>query len=221
MHAEHAGIQGICPVKGAFAHQCIGNRSVDFFYKFSEFFRCVREHGSTAHKYKRFFGRFDQFNGLPDIHFFDIINLSFDFFWLVFFIIRDCCRHILRNVDEDRPFSSGLGNPKCPSDRVCKVFYILDNKVMFCDGKRDPCNVYFLEAVLSEKIDSYITCNRHHRDRIHICGCNPRNNIRRSRTGSCKTHAYLSGGSGITVRRMGSALLMSGKNMVKAVLLLI
>src|SRR5699024_6400103 len=125
-----------------------------------------------------------------------------------FFVLRYIRSDVLRYINEHRSRPSALCNTECLPDRIGKLCNILDDKIMFCNGHRDPCDIDLLETVFSEKRYSHITGDRHDRDGIHVCRCNPGNKIRCAGSACRKTYAYFSGSPGTSVRSMGCALLM-------------
>ena len=79
---------------------------------------------------------------------------------------------------------------------------------MFCNRHGYACDIHLLETVLSQHGKRHIGSDRHHGNGVHVSRCDTGHQVRCPRTAGSHTHAYLSGSSGITVRRMGCSLFM-------------
>ena len=92
---------------------------------------------------------------------------------------------------------------------------------MLGDRKGNTGNVNLLETVLADQTGGNISGNRYHGHAVHECRRDTGDQIGRSGTAGCQTHTDFSGGSGITVRRKGCALLVSRQNMTDPMLVMI
>jgi len=120
-------------------------------------------------------------------------------------------RHIRRQVYYNRSGSS----TSCYMERLFyyrgKVIDILYKIVVFCNRARNTGHIRFLKRIVTYQMGLDLSCNSYHRYRIHKCGGNTCYQVCCPGPGCGNTDAHLAGGSGITVRSMGSTLLMPGE----------
>ena len=214
MHTKHTGIQFVFSGKCAFSHQRIRYRRIDGVCKFAQFFCCSGSDRTTAHENEWFFCLADQFCCLIQVRFQHLGSIRSDRCRLLISIFCNSCCHIFCHIYKYRTRSSALCNGKCTSDRRCKVMDIFYDHAVFGDRHNNAGDINLLEAVTSEKSCCHVSCDRYHRDRIHM-GCRDTGyQIGCSRTGGCHTYTYSSGSTGISVSSMGSTLLMRCEYMV-------
>ena len=98
---------------------------------------------------------------------------------------------------------------------------MVTKKVVFCYGEGDPGDVDFLKAVLSDEGKGDVAGDGHEGNRIQHGGGNSRHEICGAGAGGCDDDAGLSGGSGISVGRVGGALLVCRQNVIYTVTVVI
>ena len=210
MHPKHPCVKRVRSRKCALPHQGIGHRCIHLPDEGTKLLAGIREDRTAAYEYIRLLRLADQRR--LDLCLADLPGRKHRL-WrllLIFCLIR---RHILRNVDKDRPRPSLLRNSERFADGVGEVVHILHYIVMLRDRHCHSCNVDFLETVFSQKIYPYITGDRHDRYGVHIRGGNPRNKVGRPRSAGGKAHAGLPCRPCIPVGCMGGSLLMGGQDM--------
>ena len=85
----------------------------------------------------------------------------------------------------------------------------------------DAGDVYLLEAVLSDKSAGHVTGDGNHGNRVKHRRCDTRNEVCSAGAGGSDTNADLSRSAGISVCRVGCALLVRGQNVVYLVLMIV
>ena len=83
----------------------------------------------------------------------------------------------------------------------------------------DSDRIDLLESILTDRGTRHLTGDHHQRDRIAVCGGNPRHRVGRAGAGGHQRHTDLVGGAGIAVCRMNGGLLMTHQDMAHLVLL--
>ena len=95
------------------------------------------------------------------------------YYLLRLFLLIDhkCACDIFWYIYKNRTFSALVCNIESFSDNVSKLRRVFHNVVMLCDRHCYPADIYLLKRVKAKQISCYISCDSHHRDRIHIsCG---------------------------------------------------
>jgi len=69
-----------------------------------------------------------------------------------------------------------------------------------------------LKCIIPNKVCGHLTREHHHRDRVHISRCDAADSIRSTRSGGHQAYPWFAGRSGIAVRGMDGALLMTYQN---------
>ncbi len=220
MHTDHSRVPFIISVDNAFSHQGIADRCVQKICKFPHFPVSLGDHCAAAHINKGFFRILQKLYSLGKF-LLRIPCCRFGLRRLFFLIIAAVCRHIFRDIHKNRAGSAALCNGKGVSERIRQNRYILYDIIMLGNRHGDSRNVHLLKGILSQKRQIHVTGNRHHRHRIHISRCNTRYQIGRPRAAGRQTDSRFSCGSGITVRRMSSSLLMRRQNMINLAAVLI
>ena len=125
--------------------------------------------------------------------------------------------HILRNIDQHRSLSSGIGNEEGLLDGLLQLCHIPNHEIVLHHRLGDAHNIHLLEAVPSQSIHGYISGNGHKRHRIQVGIGNAGHQVCGTRTAGGNHNAGLAAGSGIAVCRMAGSLLMGGDYMVDAI----
>ena len=86
---------------------------------------------------------------------------------------------------------------------------------MFGNRLSDTGNIYLLEGILTQKRSGHLASYSYYRHRIKASIGNAGYQVGCPRARGRHAYPHLSGGSGITVSRMGSTLLMTDQNMAK------
>ena len=221
MHAHHSGVQLIASVKGALAHQAVCHRGLNLVGKCPQLLSRIGQHCAAAHKDERLLGLADDLNGPLHVLLTDGVAMAHDFLRLLLLILAGGRRHILGDIHQNRTRTPCLGNGECPADDLCQPVHVLDNEIIFGNGHGHARNINLLETVLAQKAVGHIAGNGNHRHRVHVGGRNTRNQVGCPGSRGCQAHAHLARGPCITVRCMGSALLMGCKDMGNLILMLV
>ena len=208
VHPQHTGIQLILAGKCAFSHKGIGHRSLDLVCKCAQLLPGVGRDGSAAHKDKGTFCLPDHICCFSQIRFFNLSHIGFHRLWHCSFKFCLGCSHILGDIHKDRAGPSALCNDKSTTDGLRQLFHVFYDKAVFCDRHNHTCDIYLLEAVFSQKRNTYVTGDGNHRHRIHMCCGNTCYQVGGAGAAGCKTHTHFPCGTGIAVRCMGCTLLM-------------
>ena len=128
-------------------------------------------------------------------------------------ILRRLRGDILGHVNQDGTLSAVLGERKRLADRGREILNALNKPACLGDGLDDVDDVDLLKAVSAELVGVDVSGDRYHGNRIDV-GCGKtRDDVRRAGSRGGEHHACFSGGAGIAVRRVGSALFVGGENM--------
>ena len=149
MHADHAGIALTFSIKGSLTHQSITYRCIDQFCEFCHLGTCLGNDGSAAQIDVWFFRLVDhlryQHQFFPGVTGHSLLRLNRHGS-----IFTGSCRHILRNIDQDRAGSSASGDMECLADGISQDLHIFHNIAMLRNGHGHAGDIHLLEAVLTE-----------------------------------------------------------------------
>ena len=120
-------------------------------------------------------------------------------------------RDILRDIDEHRAFAAGLCNAEGRTHRIGQILYPAHRVVVLGDGHCDALNVGLLEGVFTQQRRGDIAGEGYHRHAVHVGRGNAGDKVRRTRAAGGQHNASTARGAGVTVRRVGCALLVSGQ----------
>ena len=213
VHAHHACVQLVSPVKSALSHQAVRHRRLNLMGKCPQLVGRVGQHSAAAHKDKRFCRLADHLHGPVHILLCNGIALAHDFLRNLLLIFTERGRHILGDIHQHRAGTSCLRYGKRPADDRCQTAYILYNEIILCNGHGHARNVDFLETVLAQQAVGHVAGDGHHRHGIHISGSDACHQIGSTRAGCGQTHAHLAGGPCVAVGCMGSPLLVRCQDM--------
>ena len=135
--------------------------------------------------------------------------------------IRDSRSNILGDVHQHRARPAALGDLEGAADRGRQLLHVLDDKAVLGDGEGDPGDVDLLEGILPEQRQADVAGDRDERDRIHMSGGDAGDQVGRAGSAGSEADAHLSGGAGVPVRGVGSALFVAGQDMMDLVLMLV
>ncbi|MNN33776.1 hypothetical protein D3C81_1475460 [compost metagenome] len=100
-------------------------------------------------------------------------------------------------------------------DNTRQILNVPNKIAVFCDRHRDAGNICLLERIGSDQAGNDVPRYDNERNGIHKRRGDPRHRIGRSRSGGGDTYADFASGSGVPVRRVDGALLMSGQQVVE------
>ena len=121
--------------------------------------------------------------------------------------------HILGNVDQHRPLSSGIGDLERLDDRFLQILHIPHHVIMLHHRLGHADDVHLLEGILPQILHRHVSRDRNHGNRIQIGVGDSCYEIGGSRAAGGQNYACFPAGSGISVRRVGRPLFMGGKDM--------
>ena len=212
VHADHAGKIRIILIKSADSHQGFADGGIHLSQKCGEFFSRICTDCASSYQKEGLFGLLNERYCLFDILFVIFLGTQKRLRFLLGKFAFQLC-DILGNIYHDRPLSTGRGNLKSSSYGRSQLFNVLHNKPMLRNRHGDAGHVHLLEGVLAKQGKIDITGNGNHRNRVHIGGCKTCDKVGRTRAAGRHAYPDFTGGSGITVRRMCSPLLMRSTNM--------
>ncbi len=210
VHSDHTKGQGISSVKGPHAHQGGDHRYVGFFRKFGQFLRRVRDDYAASGIDDRPFRGIDFLcDGANGFHIRGRAAAigARRFAGRVF---AELYHKILGNVHQNRPRTPAGGDPKRVTNVRSQLIHRSAEEAVLRDRQSDADDIDLLKGVLSDHVERDLPGNNHHRAGIHIRGGDSCHRIRCAWPACGKANADLPGGTGITVRGMGSPLLMAG-----------
>ena len=114
-----------------------------------------------------------------------------------------------RNIDQNRTFSSCIGNVKCFFHNARNILDIIYQIAVFYERLCCSCDIGFLEYVTSDQLTLYLTGNADHRDTVCKRCRNTGNEVCRTRAACHCADAHLSCYAGHTACRVGCILLRS------------
>ncbi|MNX23933.1 hypothetical protein D3C86_539460 [compost metagenome] len=120
--------------------------------------------------------------------------------------------HVFRDIDHDRPRTTGLRQVEGLLHDFRDFRGVLDHEAVLHDRPGDTDHVGFLERVGADHGAWHLTGNDHHWNRVHIGGRDTGNGVCGARTGRHQYHAGFTGGTGITVSHMGCRLFVTNQN---------
>ena len=208
VHAEGPHVQRVCGGDYADTHEGGDDRCTDHLGQSLHLVGGTGSDRSSACEDDRFLAFLDQPHGIGYTG--DVLPGFFDTEVLV--------RHRLVYLGVDLvhgkvhmygPGTSGCGDLPSLVYRVGKSFDIGDAEVMLGDGHHQAVCVHFLEGLGTEDLGTDLSGKCQHRYGISICGGDPGDHVGRSGSGGGKADPGLAGGAGVSVGRMGRALLVS------------
>ena len=212
VHAQHAGVQLVGAREGSLAHQAVADRGLNLFRQFPHLRGSSGSGGPASHKQEGLFGRGDHCRRPVQILLADQICHRRNFLRLLRCVFTYIRGYILGYIHQHRARPAGSGDLKCLADGFCQNIHILDNDAVFGHRHGDAGDIHLLETVLAQKGGPHVGRNSHYRNGIHIGGGNAGDQIGGAGAAGGKAHAHFSRSSGITVRRMGRALLVGGED---------
>ena len=113
---------------------------------------------------------------------------------------------ILRDIDQHRAGSAGRCDAECTADGIRQFIHMPYDEIVLGDRHGDTGDVNLLKGISPDQAGTDVAGDGNHRNGVHVCRCDARDQIGRARAACCQTHANLTGGAGIAVRRVGCAL---------------
>ena len=128
-----------------------------------------------------------------------------------------CSRHILGDVYQHRSLSSAVRDTERIAESHLQIIHIVHEIIHLGDRNCNSRDINFLKSVTADQTVVHVRRDRHHRNAVHIRGGNSCHQIRRAWTAGGKDHSGSARRSGVSVRRMGSALLVRGHDVPDAI----
>ncbi|MNH15975.1 hypothetical protein D3C79_756010 [compost metagenome] len=218
MHAEHAEELAVGTREATQTHQGIGDRQVQRLGDFGQGFGATAENHATTGVDDRALGSQEHLGGLADLAGMATdrraVGAQLDLFRVDVFELLGRVGHIFWNVDHDRTWATGLRQVECFFQNFGDFAGMFDHEAVLHDRPRNTDHVGFLEGIGTHHGARHLAGQDDHRNRVHVGGGNTGNGIGRARAGGYQHHAGLAGGAGVTVRHMGSCLLMTNQDVL-------
>ena len=194
--------------KRAEPHQRDSNRDAGFEGKFAQFRRGIGEDNAAASVKHRAFRLLNQLRGLGNLARVSV-NLRFvtaDVHRCR--IVIRCLLHlgILGDVNDDGPRLPGARDVKRLGDDIRHLVATFDEVAVLADRARHTDNVTLLEGIAADVMRKNLSGNRHHRDRVHVGGCDAGDKVRRARARCRKGDSNFSSGAGVSISGVRTAL---------------
>ncbi len=129
------------------------------------------------------------------------------------------CGHVLGNIDDYRPRTSGAGDVKRLLDGQRQIAHVLHQEIVLHTMPGDANRIALLESILADVEGRHLPGEYHHRDRIHVGRGDAGHGIGRTGARGHQRDADLAGSPGITVGRVNASLLVANQNMLDLILL--
>ena len=121
-------------------------------------------------------------------------------------IFDRCILDINGNIDQYRPFSTGIGNIKCFLEHSGNIIYIFHQIAVFYKRFHGAGNIRLLEHITAQQFTVDLTGNADHGDTVSKCRGNTGDHIGGTGAGGHRTYTGSSGHTGNTAGRMGCVL---------------
>ena len=218
VHAQHAQISGIVISYKSCGHQCICRRDIRLLHESEEQFACAGCGNASSAVDDRTLRRVDHGSDLADFIFAEF-RQGIQRERLGWFVIHGHVwrGHILGDIDQDGTLAAAVGDTERIADRGSKIFDPVDEVGVLGDRDRDPCDADLLEGVSADQGIRNIAGDCDHGNAVHECGGDAGDEIRGAGTARCKDDAGLAGSAGVSVRRVGGALLMRSQDVADPV----
>ena len=227
VHADHARGERVAPLEAAAAHEGHGNGRVDALRKFQKLAVRPAAHHAAAADEEGLLGSADHFDQLVHVMLIrlrcaQVVRSALDERAEPPFrsmrlpgqgrVFRHLRGRVFHDVDEHRPRPAAAGDGECFAHDVRELCSVAHHVIALGDGHGDARDVNFLEGVLAHEVFRHVAGDEHHGGRIHVGRGDARGKVGAPRAGGGKAHAHFAGGTGIAVRRVGSALLVRGQD---------
>ena len=216
VHSHHADVHRVAVRHDACRHQGVGGGDLRFVDEVPQGLAGGCAPHTAAKVDQRPLGRVDEVGGPLDL-FFAVRGHGADLFRLLGSKLADRSGHILGDVHEDGAFAAALRNAERGPHGVGQVFDPAHREIVLGDGHRDALDVGFLKAVRAKARRGDVAGEGDHGHRVHVGRGNAGDEVGGTRPAGGQHHAGTAGGAGITVCRMGGALLVGGQHMGDAV----
>ncbi|MNJ40755.1 hypothetical protein D3C77_356550 [compost metagenome] len=211
MHSRHAHPQGVAAWECAQAEKRCRDRDFRPGNELKQFFMATGINDPAAGENDRTLRFFDRSRYLLQL------MMVRNDLWIVAAKINGLNRfeqglvrgHVLRNVDQDRPFASRVGDMERFVNDARQLFYTAHQVAVLRNRHRDPGNIRFLEGIRSDQAGYDVSGNDHERNRVHKRRRDTGDCVRRPRSRGCDTYAYFAACPCIAVGRMNRSLLVS------------
>ena len=216
VHSQHTQVVRLAITQHAGGHQGVGGGHTGLFQQVTQGLAARRTAHAAAKVDDRAFRFIDEPCGFLDL-FLIIAGHGSDQLRLFVGELAGVRGDILGNIHQHGALTAGLCNAEgCPHG-VGQVFDLAHGEVVLGDGHRDALNVSFLEAVPAQQAGGNVSGKGNHRHAVHISGGDAGDQIGGTRAAGGQHHTGAARCAGVTVCRMGSALLVGGQDMADAV----
>ena len=103
--------------------------------------------------------------------------------------IDDSVLHINGNINENRSFSSGIGNIKCFLENSRNILYVFYKIAVFHKGFHSAGNIRFLKYITAQKFTVDLSRNTDQRNTVCKSSGDSGNDIRSPRSACDRTHS--------------------------------
>lgn len=223
MHPEHAEELAVCAGIPAEAHQGVGHRQVEHLRQLGQRRRGIAHDHAAAGIDHRALGGQEHLGGLADLSRVTAngraVRTQLDLLRIGIFEFLRRVAHVLRNIHDHRPRTTGLRQVEGLLDHLGNFRGMLDDEAVLHDRPGDPDHVGFLERIGTDHVARHLARQDHHRDGVHVCGGDTGDGVGRARAGSHQHDTGLAGGAGVAVGHMGSRLFVAHQDVGHVVLL--
>ena len=88
-----------------------------------------------------------------------------------------CSGDVLGDINENRALSAVVCDKESAADGLSQLTNVLYDKVVLGNGHGDACDIHLLEGVKTQQACADISCDSHHRNAVHVCGCDSGNKV--------------------------------------------
>ena len=221
MHAQHAHIQRMVRRQRTQSQHGATSRDISFLKKSLQLFLSISQFYSLSHQCQRLFGMINQFSSFAHgIH----IQLRISYIrahkgHLLGFPINLLNLSITGKVEHHRTRTSTACNIERTTD---SPRYILGAPYLvrpLRDGLCHTYEVYLLKGIRSQRANSHLPSNHHHRRRVKHGISDTCQGIGSTRATGHQGNPHLTTHSGIALSSMGSCLFVTHQNVVETLLL--
>ena len=128
-------------------------------------------------------------------------------------------RNIFRNVHHHRARAAAAGDVESLFHDIGHVFGIFDQEVVLNDRAGNAHGIALLKRIQTDGRSGHLPADDDHRDAVHVGRRNTGHGVGQTGARSDQRHAHFACGTGKTVGRMHSGLLMAHQNVLNGVLL--
>src|SRR3569832_1669719 len=221
VHAQHAEELFVGRGIAAEAHQGIGDGITEQAREFGERLGRVAQHHAAAGVDHGAFRGEDEVHGLLDLAWMTlrhrVVRTDRNGLGVVIFgLVRG---DVFRNVHQHRPGAAAGRDIKRLFDGLGEVLHVFDEEVVLDARTGDADGGDLLERSVADQLRRYLTGDDDHGDGVHVGRGDAGDGIGGAGARGHQHHAGLAGRAGITVGRVGGALLVADQDVLDVFLL--